>query len=796
MSSDFEWWERRRRELDARWAERQALPFRPFPRTYSLPGPPRLIDPYSPNGRRPASRPSSSDGSNALPHPVYNYVRRSSHATPPTLEEFRNRRQWPPRGLTRDSVLTPREAEDLIVSGASTFKGYWDEIRNAPGHHRFFVVMESEHYKRTDAASFQADAFKDMSLSITGAADNAFPWMALEQPAMLTAFARIPGTTTITYRMSKFGSLRPNLQVASSVRPKKMKMAAILDSLRKLETGLNEDDVDELYNSLYGKLINDPEEHTDPHYGLERQMADLITILSNSEWTDFSKEKNHVVAKFFDSQDRGRKKHFFHQLLLSVELYLRIHASQHHESAVRQLLLSLPPKIGWDMAIAQRWLENMSISRLHDKSSDKGKSFSFDLRSKNRQKEALKTFASILKWPNREELLDTLAERDRLQKPVEERSADTMSWFTGVVLPGPTLPWLLMNSLIDCDEGSGDVLNFLTHMQPSSGFQYRANTYWSYKCIVGKVLGAARGVNEVAGWIGPCIAGANLKRTECAIIRQQPALDARILPADIQTMSERTVPLGPLAEEYPVSDYDILMPELDEITDVIRVEKLSFEPIREQHAPSSPARTDFQRPLTFDASIVFAFSRPYEPSVSYPLSLRYDVDFIAAFPCHQGPHVLFWDYAYKCVKVDDGLMEIKDWALRNRPRQRSYSTTSTASGSVSGRGGTERSSPTETSYLPRDPDPREPNGNAELALAAPLAPANSGLEEVLAIEALGVSDNEVFARAWCAHWGVSAVVARIGETCMACAIREAYAACVSVIVLTQGFRNEGVEPVP
>lgn len=64
--------------------------------------------------------------------------------------------------------------------------------------------------------------------------------------------------------------------------------------------------------------------------------------------------------------------------------------------------------------------------------------------------------------------------------------------------------------------------------------------------------------------------------------------------------------------------------------------------------------------------------------------------------------------------------------------------------------------------------------------------AHEQVTNVLAIEALGVSDNEVFARAWCAHHGHSAIVANIKETCMACAIREAYAACVSVVILTEG----------
>lgn len=68
--------------------------------------------------------------------------------------------------------------------------------------------------------------------------------------------------------------------------------------------------------------------------------------------------------------------------------------------------------------------------------------------------------------------------------------------------------------------------------------------------------------------------------------------------------------------------------------------------------------------------------------------------------------------------------------------------------------------------------------------------AHEQVNKVLAIEALGVSDNEVFARAWCAHHGHSAVVANIKETCMACAIREAYAACVAVVILTEGGKEK------
>ena len=116
--------------------------------------------------------------------------------------------------------------------------------------------------------------------------------------------------------------------------------------------------------------------------------------------------------------------------------------------------------------------------------------------------------------------------------------------------------------------------------------------------------------------------------------------------------------------------------------------------------------------------------------------------------------VLFYDFAYTAKAVDEGLIDLHDW------------------GTQSGR-------------LKR-PSPR--SSPKKLAIEKPV-PAHEQVQKVLAIEALGVSDNEVFARAWCAHHGFSAVVANIKETCMACAIREAYAACVSVVILTEGGKE-------
>jgi hypothetical protein len=118
--------------------------------------------------------------------------------------------------------------------------------------------------------------------------------------------------------------------------------------------------------------------------------------------------------------------------------------------------------------------------------------------------------------------------------------------------------------------------------------------------------------------------------------------------------------------------------------------------------------------------------------------------------------VLFYDFTYRTIKIDDGLVDIHDWGRQ--------------SGRVS-----------------RPTSSRSSSAKKALALTdGSIETAHEQVTNVLTIEALGVSDNEVFARAWCAHHGHSAIVANIKETCMACAIREAYAACVSVVILTEG----------
>lgn len=70
-----------------------------------------------------------------------------------------------------------------------------------------------------------------------------------------------------------------------------------------------------------------------------------------------------------------------------------------------------------------------------------------------------------MKWPNLAKVDNVLKERDPDAKALEDRSSDAMSYFTGMILPGGTTPWLIMNTLVDCDDDVGpNSLAALTHV--------------------------------------------------------------------------------------------------------------------------------------------------------------------------------------------------------------------------------------------------------------------------------------------------------------------------------------------
>lgn len=778
---------------------------------------------------------------------------RSSRPSPKSRRDSANlvkaspkskRPRYPPPGYKLSSIVSREEAIDLLAHGALEFQGKAVRLPFTQNKaHRLyadiFLGIGSDRIA-DDKASNHEYAINDSSMTFGTPQEGWEPDKSLEYPNMLYVQGRSPGTTTLNWFVGQRGDLRTPLDFKDGrIRKRKMKLMNILERLAVLEEeGLSES-LEDQYHSLYDMLLQDPDQNYNPHFDTSVQIIDLMNVLMNREWIDFSIPKNQVVAKFFDSPEDKVKTKFFHQLLLAAELHLRIQSPTHKQSAKRSLLEKMPPKVLWDLALAERWLEHMMTEQI--KLNDEEYQFNFKLQSKRRQIKALKDFARQMKWPNLEEVEYALAESDARDSDIEDRSADTMAWFSAVILPGPTLPFLIMNSLIDCDDDTEGKLSYLTHVKPNCGFQYRANTYWSYKCIMGKVLGASRSVKQVGGWIGPCHYAPTLDRTQCVLVRtkQSPAEKiARLNRIDVDDMHLRSDPLGDMSNSNVDEDDDVCLADFEIPTPpnpfapdadvVIRIQKLRLKPIEEDFARSQSRNS--RGAAIYDATVVFAIH-----GATVPMKLRYDVEFVYAPACANGPHALWKGYKTRTVRVEDGLPVLKGWgkaarrgskslaskdqsmmvvrravgdlevtddSLDDRSDKDSYKNGST-------KGGRERSlwhrialptapeppvrgTPTNSSFTYVDRmDGYRQSSSKNLLFSDEVSPflnisAAEQKDTTLLIDATGVSDNEVFARAWCANWGANAIIVNLGETCIACAVREARAAAIEVVIMTEG----------
>ncbi|OAA66451.1 hypothetical protein SPI_01027 [Niveomyces insectorum RCEF 264] len=732
--------------------------------------------------------------------------------------------EWPARGMPKDTDFSLREALDWIARGAPIHTGYQKPVPHMP--EQYFMLFSSSHIDRTNSENGKAghrgrrsrdrsgrrgeresdreesnggndsdddtdmvDLHDSMTQFMTmrinekkrsgsaSAAPALHPWDTLEQPSFAFCFGRRPGTIALNHWIGLSNVLPPTIALRDSgSRPRDITLAQICQRLRDLQAnGLGEDDPDRMYRSLYRRLLRDPDRVFSPHRTLDKQITDLIMVLSRPDyWIDFTQPRNQVVTRFiFDTSHANHQQYerFFHQLLLSLELDVRISSRQHDDWAKEKLLQQLPPTLQWNLALARRWRDYVRIDTV-GKSADQ---IRLRLKVKARQIRMLRRFARMMKWPNLAATVANLKQRDA-DGSLESISSHAMAFFSGLVLPGPTFPFTIMNALIDVDpDRATDDLSMLTHLHPHCGFQYRNSyTYWTSTSIVGKVL--APTCRELAGWVGPARPTVDLGRSQIARIRSRRPRQ-HLTADDVRSMTERSDPLGPPAEAFPVSEYKLVATDVTDVVDYVRIELLSLRPAL---LPPSSATTTPGMPISggsnsglgwYDATVQFAID-----GISWPMHLTYDVSFVCAWPCNNGPHPLFFDYVFSMVKADE-IVHVHDWGPPSSP------STGTAGDGNRWSGGYPRSrtaSPAVRFGGAGVPGPRYPSVSKD-----------GDDEKVLVVEAFGVPDNEVLARAWCAHWGLSAVVADLRKTCMACAIREAYAATITVVILVDGQTTYG-----
>ncbi|UKZ81991.1 hypothetical protein TrVFT333_009772 [Trichoderma virens FT-333] len=631
--------------------------------------------------------------------------------------------RWPPTMMSGHEELPHKEALELIAHGAPVYKGRKKAIPHASDQHYVLYVTSSKTRSGGTDVAKPHDAMSHlMTMRIQASGHTSHPWETIEQPSYAFYYGRLGGTITLNQWAAAASNIPSKIPLRDSgVMPREVSLEQIFARLKDLQLGLEDDDLSLLYRSLYKRFLRDPDRLLSPHKTLDKQIADLIMALSRPDWIDYTEPKNQVVTRFiFDgSSEESREQYhkFFHQLLLSLELELRIQSRHHDDWAKEKLLQQMPPTIKWNLALARRWRENVRV----DAYGNSPEEVKLRYKLKKRQVKQLKKFAQIMKWPNLRETMESLDQKDE-EFTLDSISSDAFAYFSGLVLPGPTFSFLIMNTLIDLDpDPATNELALLSHTHPQVGFQYRnSHTYWSASCIVGKVL--APTCHSVAGWVGPGRPTSELGRSQIARIRTRLPKQ-RMTREDVETMSTRSDALGPRADAYPMREYKL--PELDSaryMVDAVRMELLSFKPVN-----ATGRESNTTSPRLFDAQAQFAID-----GVSWPLRLMYDL-----------------------VKADE-IIKIRNW------------------GGLYGADG-QNSGPSSAAS---SPPPAADAANA-------VVDRDVDDEKVLVVDAVGVRDNEVLARAWCAHWGLSAVVADVHKTCMACAIREAYAATLTVVILVE-----------
>lgn len=287
--------------------------------------------------------------------------------TPQNHAEDRTLTEWPPAGYQSDDELHLGDAMELICKGVPVHKGHKRPVPHARDvYYSTYSTTAGNRGEDTDRANQHDSMTQLMTMRMMGPGPAANPWETMEQPSYSFYFGQRPGTVTLNYWASTASVLPPPITLRDSgVLPKQVGLQRIFARLKELEGGLEDDDPDYMYKNLYRKFLNDPDAPRKPHKTLDKQITDLILVLSRPDyWIDFSIPKNNIVTRFIfdiDNVDDNQYLKFFHQLLLSTELDLRIRSRTHIDGAKEQLFEALPPAIRWNLALSRRWKDNVRI---------------------------------------------------------------------------------------------------------------------------------------------------------------------------------------------------------------------------------------------------------------------------------------------------------------------------------------------------------------------------------------------------------------------------------------------------
>ncbi|KAF2848841.1 hypothetical protein T440DRAFT_469911 [Plenodomus tracheiphilus IPT5] len=400
------------------------------------------------------------------------------------------------------------------------------------------------------------------------------------------------------------------------------------------------------------------------------------------------------------------------------------------------------------------------------------------------------------------------------------------SYLTGLVLPGEAISHFLISTLLENDKSAISSLGDSANLY--GGFTYEERTWWSKNSIVGRVLACSGGSTECMGWISCPKLPSGLTGWHNVHSEQLPH-DHRFRMEDGSDPVSQDSTIIPQSHMVAATSEDLVLPSDPELPPKPILSFLQWE-----LTPINPDLIDDDNlaVLSTDddiqaASISFA---SHDQTLSYTVSLAYDVHFITSWPCttpaSAAPPVTGLPYILKRSRTGTlSRSSSKRSVTLSRRSSHGFEpllshppTSSTIAPkrtydikaeeeeifsphNLISHGKPLHVHPMHKSYLYKivpaarvlEPEFEIPfemhTSKSTERLFSPTEYQDSvadtivnNKKTVLILDARASSDMELLARAWCAEKGFHAVVGRTTRTCLACCIREARGLNIKIVI--------------
>jgi hypothetical protein len=368
------------------------------------------------------------------------------------------------------------------------------------------------------------------------------------------------------------------------------------------------------------------------------------------------------------------------------------------------------------------------------------------------------------------------------------------AWLGGLIIPGHITCDLLMATLLEQDPEALLILGNMAHIR--SGFVLKGKSYWSKLMICGTVLAAMPGAREAPGWIslpqsaGPVDEELNSVSDGWKVVVCQPVPKQREGDRifDGEAMAKESSPLGIGKGRVHSREFNMVTDKvLDDATKANgEVQAQNIELLLQ---PVKDGKADEEE---YHAGVSFQASHAGGEAKQRRLRLRYKANFIGAHPCRPPHGHLGNSRPSSPSPSTPGAADVLG---------RQVSRMSLESESMSATSATDSPSSERPHFLQHHSSHRHPHlpahplhqsfkytpkSLAELLTLGPNdwlpTPVDKEAGHVWVVDARGSWERDVVARAWCSWVGRDAIVSRVGKCCMGCAIREAKALEIGIVI--------------